>query len=170
MSNHNNHNTSWTSTRGITIIACIAALYVVLTLNPPLYILSYSAIQIRFSEVLTVLPFLTPLAIPALFIGTFIANLFGTNGLIDAIIGSLATLLAAWLTSKMPNRWLAPLPPVIVNAVIIGAMLGYLSHSWQQAPLFMVQIGISQLLVCYLLGLPFLRFMLRYQEHLYQKK
>ena len=55
--------------------AVIGAIYVVLTLLfAPL---SYGEIQIRFSEALTILPFFTPAAIPGLFVGCIIANLFG---------------------------------------------------------------------------------------------
>lgn len=93
--------------RNITMTASIAALYVVLTfLFEPI---SFSLIQFRVSEMLTVLPFITPLAIPGLFIGTLIANMMSPVGIYDIIFGSLATLLAAWLTYKMPNRWLAPI-------------------------------------------------------------
>ena len=55
--------------------AMIAALYVVLTLLANALGLANYAIQLRFSEALTILPFFTPAAIPGLFIGCLIANL-----------------------------------------------------------------------------------------------
>ena len=62
-------------TQFLTEAAVIGAIYVVLTLLfAPL---SYGEIQIRFSEALTILPFFTPAAIPGLFVGCIIANLFG---------------------------------------------------------------------------------------------
>lgn len=158
------------STRNITLIASIAALYIILTINPLFFVISYGAVQFRISEILTVLPYLTPYAIPGLFIGTFIANLFSTHGGIDVVVGSLATLLAAWLTHKMPNRWLAPLPPVIINAILIGAMIGFISSSVQQTPFFMLYIGIGQLVVCYGLGLPFLFFLEKYKHLIFKQK
>ena len=124
------------STRNITLIASIAALYVILTVNPLFFVISYGAVQFRISEMLTVLPYLTPYAIPGLFLGTMIANFFSTNGIIDVLVGSFATWLAAWLTHKMPNRWLAPLPPVVINAIFIGCMIGFISSSIQQIPNF----------------------------------
>ena len=54
-------------TQFLTEAAVIGAIYVVLTLLfAPL---SYGEIQIRFSEALTILPFITPAAIPGLFVG-----------------------------------------------------------------------------------------------------
>lgn len=156
--------------RKTTLIASIAALYVIITINPIFFVLSYGSVQFRISEILTVLPYLTKLAVPGLFIGTLIANFFSTNGLIDVIVGSLATLFAAWLTSKMPNRWLAPLPPVIINALFIGTMIGWISDSIKQIPFFIAYIGLGQLVVCYLLGLPFLMFLEKYRTHLFDRK
>lgn len=157
------------STRNITLIASIAAFYIILTINPLFFVISFGAVQFRISEVLTVLPYLTPYAIPGLFIGTLIANFFSTNGGIDVIVGSLATLLAAWLTYKMPNHWLAPLPPVVINAIFIGSMIGLISSSIEQIPIFMLYVGIGQLVVCYLLGLPFLIFLEKYKHIIFQQ-
>ena len=56
--------------------------------------------QLRFSEALTVLPFLFPGAIPGLFLGCAIANIASTFGILDVVFGSLATLLAAVWTSN----------------------------------------------------------------------
>ncbi len=72
--------------------AIIAAAYVGLTVI--FSWTSYGEIQVRVSEILTILPFFTPSAIPGLFIGCLIANIFSPNGLPDIIIGSMATLIA----------------------------------------------------------------------------
>ena len=78
--------------------AVIGAIYVVLTLLfAPL---SYGEIQIRFSEALTILPFFTPAAIPGLFVGCIIANLFGGAIPVDIIFGSIATLIGAVFTDS----------------------------------------------------------------------
>lgn len=116
---------------------------------------------------LTVLPYLTPLAVPGLFVGAIIANLGSPLGLYDVIFGGLATLIAAWLTSKMPNRWLTPLPPVIVNAVIIGMELGTIAGiPGLTVPWAMLWVGIGELGVCYLLGIPFLLLLERYRHRI----
>jgi uncharacterized membrane protein len=141
----------------LTISAMIAAIYLVLTLI--FYLTSFLPYQIRFAEVLTVLPYFTPYAIPGLFVGCLISNILGGNGMWDIAIGSLATLLSAYLTYKIsfkkPKRkLLAPLPPVLINAVVVGTMLSVL----YKAPLFitMLSVGLGQIVACYLLGYPLL--------------
>ena len=85
-------------TQFLTEAAAIGAIYVVLTLLfAPL---SYGEVQIRISEALTILPFFTPAAIPGLFVGCIIANLFGGAIPIDIIFGSIATLLGAVFTRR----------------------------------------------------------------------
>ena len=49
--------------------------YVVLTLLANALGLANYAIQVRFSEALTILPFFTPAAIPGLFVGCILSNL-----------------------------------------------------------------------------------------------
>jgi uncharacterized membrane protein len=139
-------------TKMITRISVIAVLYAVLTVVfAPI---SYGFIQVRIAEALTVLPFLFPEAILGLFIGCLIANIFGGLGIIDIIFGSLATLLAAYCTAKIRHPALAPLPPVVINAVVIAYVLRYTLGY----PLYlsMLYVGLGQFLACYFLGLPLL--------------
>ena len=87
----------------LTQAAMIAALYVVLTMIANALGIASGNIQVRFSEALTVLPFLTPAAVPGLFIGCLIANLVTGAMLPDIIFGSLATLIGAigtWMLGK----------------------------------------------------------------------
>jgi len=137
----------------MTQIGMIAAIYVVLTLLfAPI---SYGPVmQIRIAEALTVLPFLLPTAVPGLFIGCLLANIIGGLGPLDIFLGSAATLTAAYLTRKMRWAILAPLPPVLVNALVVG---GYLSIIFDMPVwLTMLYVGIGQLIACYLLGYPLL--------------
>ena len=142
------------STRDLTLAALIAAVYAVLTVTLP--VPQYAGVQCRLSEALTVLPFFFPAATPGLVVGCFIANLFSPFAL-DMVFGTTATLLACWLTRRMPNRWLASLPPVVCNAVIVGA-----ECAWYQTgfgPGFgaayafnAFTVGVGELLACYILG------------------
>lgn len=143
------------NTRTITKISLIAAIYAGLTIG--LAPLSYNFIQLRVSEALTVLPFIMPQSILGLFIGCAIANIYGGLGLYDIVFGSLATLAGAYLTSKMPSKWLAPLPPVVVNGVVIGYMWSYFA----QMPFYLTAgyVAIGQIGACYLLGLPLLHLL-----------
>lgn len=82
----------------LTQAAMIAALYVVLTHVANALGLASGAVQIRFSEALTILPFFTPAAIPGLFIGCLLSNLTTGCVIMDTIFGSIATLLGAFGT------------------------------------------------------------------------
>ena len=149
------------STKYLTRAAIIAATYIVLTQLASLANLAYRAVQFRFSEALCVLPFLFPEAIPGLFIGCLLSNILSPYGPLDMIVGSLATLLAALLTAKCRSRYLAPLPPVVCNAILVGALI-----AWQEAgftaafaPAFAYNaftVGLGEAVVCTLLGLPLL--------------
>lgn len=105
--------------------AMIAAIYVVLTVI--LAPFSYGEVQVRVSEALTILPVFTPAAIPGLFVGCLISNILGGCILPDIIFGSIATLLGACFTYLLRNRnkFLAPLPPIISNILIVPFVLHY---------------------------------------------
>ena len=138
----------------LTLAALIAAVYAVLTLALP--IPAYSGVQLRVAEAMTVLPFLFPAATPGLFVGCFIANLFSPYPL-DILCGSLATLLACLMTQRVPNRWLAPLPPVICNMVIVGAEIAWFETGfgpgfWTAYAFNAFTVGLGELIACVVLG------------------
>ena len=137
--------------------AMIAGIYAIVTIYfAPI---SYGPLQVRISEALTVLPFLWPEAVMGLFVGCITANFLGGLGIWDIVLGSLATLLAAWLTSKTTKPWLAPLPPVLVNSVIVGGYLSLLYNMpWWST---MAYVAVGQVIACYLLGFPLLHLILK---------
>ena len=154
------------TTRQLATAGIIAALYTVLSLFANVFGVAYGPIQCRFSEALTVLPFFLPEAVPGLFIGGLVTNLMSTVGPLDIIFGSLATLLAALWTRKMPSKWLAPLPPVLCNAVIIGAMIAWYEAGFTAAfpGLFAYNaftVGLGEAIACYVLGLLLLQLLPR---------
>ena len=149
--------------------AVIAAMYAVLTYVAAAMNLAYGPVQFRFSEALTLLAVFTPAAIPGLTLGCLISNLGSPLGIVDWICGPLATLAAAMCTYAVRNiRWkkmpvLAPLPPVIFNALIIGFEIACLSDvgvfafgnaSWGGFLGGALSVGIGELVVCYALGIP----------------
>jgi uncharacterized membrane protein len=142
--------------KSIALGGVIAALYAALTVA--LAPLSYGPLQFRVSEALTLLPFCLPEAIPGLFVGCVIANFFGGYGLLDVVAGGLATLFSAWLTRRTPNLWLAALPPVLINALVIGAMLHYVAD----VPFLLTcgEIFLGQAGACYVLGVPLMKTLL----------
>ncbi len=150
------------NTRTLARAGVIAALYVALTYLAGIMNLAYGPVQFRFSEALTVLPFLFPEAIPGLFVGCIVSNLISPYGTLDLIVGSAATLLAAVWTAKCGKRWFAPMPPVIANAVLVGAMIAWCETGFGAGflPAFVynaLTVGAGELLVCYALGLPLLK-------------
>ena len=84
----------------------------------------------------------------------------------DLIFGSLATLLAGLLTARCKNKWLAPLPPVLCNAVIIGAEIAWFAVQdgaafWPAFGLNALTVGLGETAACYLLGVPLLHVLSR---------
>ena len=149
-------------TRQLTCAAIVGAAYAVLSIFGSLFGITYGPIQCRFSEALCVLPFLLPETAWGLGVGCLIANLFSPYGLLDIIIGSLATLIAAWLTARCRSRYLAPLPPVIVNMVLVGGLLAFEQTGFTKAfmPAFWYNacsLAVSEAVVCYVLGLLLLK-------------
>ena len=133
--------------------AVIAAIYVVLTYFAWGFDLASGAIQCRFSEALTVLPYFTPAAIPGVTAGCFLANLLMGSPLPDVLFGTLATLLGALGTRALRNnRWLCALPPVVSNAVIIPFVLRFAYGVPDMIPLLMLSVGAGELIACMLFG------------------
>lgn len=151
--------------------AVIAASYTVLTYLAGLAGLAFGPVQFRFSEALTILPIFTSAAVPGLTLGCLLSNIVSGYGIYDMVFGTLATLLAAILTRAVRNvRFrgipiLAPLPPVIVNALVVGLEITIVANGkldvsllhhfnwilfWTNAG----SVGLGELVVCYVLGLP----------------
>ena len=147
----------------ITQGAVIAAIYVVLVVVFNYW--SFGPIQFRIAEVLTILPYFTPAAIPGLFIGCIIANVMGGAVIWDIVFGSIATLIGAIGTYMLrKNKWLAPLPPVIANTLIVPFVLKYAYGEEELVPLLMVSIGASELVVCGVLGMLLLFALNKYRH------
>lgn len=141
--------------------AVIGAIYAVLTIV--LAYFSYGPLQVRVSEALTVLPAFTPAAVPGLFIGCFISNLISPYGLVDLICGSIATLLAAFLSYKLRRKsFFVPLPPVLVNGVIVGGMLHF-AYGVPNLLACMGWVALGQAISCYLLGWPLMKLLAKYR-------
>lgn len=134
--------------------AMIAALYVVLTYAASMLGLSSGAIQIRFSEALTILPYFTPAAIPGLFVGCLLSNTLTGACLLDIICGSLATLLAAYASYAIRKyKYLTALPPIIANTLVVPFVLRYgYGMVDDTIPFMMLTVGIGEIISCGILG------------------
>ena len=119
-------------------VAMIAAIYTAICFVPALSMIAFGPVQVRIAEALTMLPLIYQPSIIGVTLGCFLTNLLGAvtgvnpTGMIDCVIGTLATLLAAYFTWKFRDRKVKGIPvlsilmPVIFNAVIVGAELAYL--------------------------------------------
>ncbi|MBQ7800605.1 MAG: QueT transporter family protein [Oscillospiraceae bacterium] len=162
--------------KNLTMGAIIAALYTALTLI--VAPISFGPLQLRLSEALTVLPAICPPATVGLTLGCFISNIFGfilganPLGLIDALVGTAATFLAAVLTAQIGKRCrgaalyvLAPLPPVIFNAVFVGVELCVLVIGDTSVPTLLatcLYVGLGEAIACYLGGSALLKGSYKY--------
>lgn len=140
-------------TQFITQAAAIAAVYTVLTAIAAGFGLASGAIQVRFSEALTVLPFFTPAAVPGLTIGCLISNIVTGCALPDVIFGTLATFLGAIGSYALrKNRFLVSIPPIVSNMIIIPFVLTYAYHIPGGIPYFMLTVGAGEVISCLIFG------------------
>ena len=131
----------------------IAALYVVLTLIAKFLGLDSGQIQLRLSEALCVLPVFLPAAVPGLTMGCLLANILCGNIFWDVIFGTLATLLGAVGTRMLRKKpLLALLPPILANTLIVPFVLAYAYGLPGGVPLFMLTVGMGEVLSCGVLG------------------
>ena len=169
------------STRFITRASVIAVLYAAVTLL--LAPISFGPVQFRVSEAFMLLAGLTSSAVPGLFVGCIVANLFGGFGVVDIAIGSIATLLAAFVTHRLAVRLagpadktsssgttrsmriralVLPLPTILFNGLIVGGYLPFLipeirsmaSNLYVVLTLSIGSVMLGETVVTYAVGLP----------------
>lgn len=151
----------------LTHAAMTAALYVLLTFIANLFGIASGTIQVRFSEALTVLPYFTPAAIPGLFAGCLLSNLLTGCALPDIVFGSLATLIGALFTYLLRrNKWLAPLPPILANALIVPPVLFF---AYGLGPLWFdfLTVTIGEVISCGILGMLLLFTLQKYDASIF---
>ncbi len=109
----------------------IAALYVALTVTPPLNAISYGPIQVRISDALLMLAAIEYFGLEAVLgvtIGCAIANIASMYGPPDIVVGSIANLIASlliYVISKKFKGILARVLSAIAASLIIAVLIGY---------------------------------------------
>lgn len=147
--------------------AMIAAIYVVLTFIANAFGLANYAIQVRFSEALTILPYFTPAAIPGLFIGCLLSNILTGCAIPDIVFGSLATLVGAIFTYKLRKfKWLAPVPPIVANAIVVPFVLLY-AYGIRPLWLSFITVTAGEVISCGILGMILLFALEKYRSRLF---
>lgn len=134
--------------------AVIAALYIVLTFVANALGLANYAVQVRFSEALTILPYFTSSSIPGLFIGCLLSNILTGCAVPDIIFGSIATLIGAICTYllRKKSKYLAPIPPIVSNMIIVPIVLKY-AYGIEPLWFSVVTVTIGEIISCGILGL-----------------
>lgn len=147
----------------------IAALYLALTLLANALGLANYAVQVRFSESLTILPYFTPAAVPGLFVGCLLSNILTGCALPDIIFGSLATLIGAVATYMLRNKskWLAPLPAIVSNAIIVPFVLLY-AYGIEPLWFSFVTVTAGEIISCGVLGMLLLNALKKYDSVLFK--
>lgn len=139
----------------LTRASLIAALYIVLTLIANMAGMASGVIQIRLSEMLTILPVFTWAAVPGLAVGCIVANLITGCALWDMVFGSLATLLGALGTYYIGRRrpFIGPLFPILSNSLIVPKVLQLVYGAEGSYAYFVLTVGIGEVLSCGVLGI-----------------
>ncbi|HJA70017.1 MAG TPA: QueT transporter family protein [Candidatus Lachnoclostridium stercoravium] len=153
----------------MTHAAAVAAIYIVLTMvfQP----ISFGPVQFRVSEALCILPFFTPAAVPGLFVGCLLSNLFCGAAALDVIFGSLATLIGAVGSYLLRhNRWAVCVPPIMANTIIIPWVLRYAYGSADLIPVAMVTVGAGEILAIGVLGNALLAALLPVRNAVFKKE
>ena len=142
----------------------IAALYVALTYASAAFGLASGAVQLRLSEILTVLPYFAPAAVPGLFVGCLLANVLTGCAVWDVVFGSLATLVGALVTRTLrkKSRFLAPVGPIAANTLIVPLVLRHVYGVPGSLPYLALTIFIGEFAACGILGMALL---LALQKH-----
>ena len=146
--------------------AMIAALYVLLTYAASLLGLASGVIQFRLSEMLCILACFTPAAIPGLYVGCLLANILTGAVVWDILFGPVATLVGAltWLLRR--NPYLAVLPPIAANVVIVPMVLKYAYMAEDAIPYLMLTVGVGEVVTCGVLGILLYYVVRRYRRPL----
>ena len=145
----------------------IAALYV----GPGFLVLNLASgvIQIRFAEVLTVMPVFTAAGIPGVTVGCFLFNLLSGAAVGDVIFGTLATLIGAVGTRllRKKSRYLAVLPPIVANMLIVPFVLRYCYGAEDAIWFMMVTVGAGEIVAAGILALLLRRLIEDNQKQLF---
>lgn len=128
----------------LTKASLIAGIYILLVLvQIPMGTIAFGPIQLRLAEGLVLLPLIEAAAVPGVFIGCLISNImlasFSAFGIVDIVLGSLVTLLAAYLTSKASNKIVGSIPPIVLNGLLVSIWVSYFTA----VPYWVTVVGIG---------------------------
>lgn len=142
--------------RQIALSGIAAGLYVAVTVLTASF--AYGSIQFRIADAMCLLVCIEPSLTVGLTLGCLIANLFSTVSALDIIIGTAGTLLGCLLTVHIKKTWLLPIPTILSNAILVGAMLSWVlmpaGEFWQGFAVMGGEVALGEAVVLYALGVP----------------
>ena len=141
------------SVKKITRQGMVAAIYVVLTILSETFGLGYGSLQFRLSETLAILPFFNP-EYTIVTLGCFLANIASTVGIIDMVVGTLATFVVALIMTKIKNFYIACLVPVVVGMLPIALEIYFMMPNPVGFWAILGELMLSEALVIYAVGVP----------------
>ena len=101
--------------------------------------------------------------------GCLIANILGGAILPDIIFGSLATLIGAvgtYLLRKQ-SKYLAPVPPIVANMLIVPFVLRYGYGVNLPIPLMMLTVGAGEVISAGVIGLILLNVLYKNRQKIF---
>ena len=147
-------NRSKITTKFLTQAGVIAAAYIVLTLISSLFGLASGVIQVRFSEILCILPCFTFAAVPGLFVGCLLSNIITGCVFWDVVFGSIATLLGAVGTYflRKNRKYIASVPPILANIIIVPIIVCTAYSTGQGYFLVLLSVFLGEIITAGVLG------------------
>ncbi len=143
------------TTKQIALSGVVAGLYAAITILTASF--AYGNIQFRIADAMCLLVCIEPSLTIGLTLGCLIANIFSTVSVLDIVIGTAATLLGCLLTIQVKKTWILPIPTILANAVMVGAMLAFVytpESFWQGFAIMGAEVAAGEIVVLYLLGVP----------------
>lgn len=143
------------TTKQIALSGVVAGLYAAITILTASF--AYGNIQFRIADAMCLLVCIEPSLTIGLTLGCLIANIFSTVSVLDIVIGTAATLLGCLLTIQVKKMWILPIPTILANAVMVGAMLAFVytpESFWQGFAIMGAEVAAGEIVVLYLLGVP----------------
>lgn len=148
------------TTKQLALSGIVAGLYAAITILTASF--AYGNIQFRIADAMCLLVVLEPSLTIGLTLGCLIANIFSTVSVLDIVIGTAATLLGCLLTVRLRKTWLLPLPTILANAILVGAMLAFVRTPeafWSGFAVMGAEVAAGEIAVLYLLGVPLYLFL-----------
>lgn len=148
------------TTRKIALCGVTAGLYAAITILTSSF--AYGPVQFRVAEALSVLCCFEPCLAVGVTLGCFVANIFSTVSALDMVMGTLATAIACLCMVKCKRAWLAVIPNVVTNGVIIGALIAWTATPGAFWKMFLInggQVALGELAVMVVLGVPLFAYL-----------